>query len=355
MDAQLVQRTRYQLQTRVRTAKTCPQLLFAERVGHLLDWIASHRLLSGLIAPLQREREAYATRIATDLAKLRTPAQNEIRGPWTTRSRDDAAALALASLDAIRPLGPVEENVIQGYVVALVAAGYTPGPHRNPDPEEVIEALRDVCIEAVYEYLDEAIDSRNAVVGLLLKYKTRCEMYRRHRLRDAAVNGVEGRTRERSLAFDFYEYLHHQGVDFWVESVTASGEPDVVSPDAGGERLVADAKYIDSRSDVRKTVRSGFRQVFDYCRDHNEPVGYLVIFMNDDVVLKLEGDRDDAFPCFRAGGNTVYYVIIDIHDHGTTASKRPPPREVLVTQGDVVESVEEPAAPSSAPSPRVDG
>ena len=28
---------------------------------------------------------------------------------------------------------------------------------------------------------------------------------------------------ERALAFDLYEYLHDQGVDFWIESVSASG------------------------------------------------------------------------------------------------------------------------------------
>ena len=68
----------------------------------------------------------------------------------------------------------------------------------------------------------------------------------------------------------------------WIESVSTSGEPDVVSQDAHGERLVADAKYIDDGTNVRKTITSGFRQVLEYCRDHNEPVGYLVVFVNRD-------------------------------------------------------------------------
>lgn len=66
----------------------------------------------------------------------------------------------------------------------------------------------------LYDYLDEEIDGRNAVLGLLVKYKTRCEMYRRARLRLAAEEGAENRKGERALAFDLYEYLHDQGVTF---------------------------------------------------------------------------------------------------------------------------------------------
>lgn len=336
MDPLLVQRTRYQLQARVRSAKTCPLILFTRNVGHLLDWIFAHPALSGILAPLAPHVEEYAQRIQDDLRKVRTKAQSEIRGPWTAEDRGSATALSLAALQTIRPMGLIEDDLFTGYVVALVSAGYTPPPHKNPTPEGVIDAFRDVCVQALYEYLDEAIDSRNAVLSLLLKYKTRCEMYRRQRLRAAAEEGLEGRRGERALAFDLYEYLHDQGVDFAIEPVSASGEPDLVSPIGRGERLVADAKYVGSVTDVKRTVASGFRQVLDYCRDQNEPVGYLVVFLNRDVVLSLPGERDDAFPCVRAGGNTVYYVFIDIFDHGTAASKRPKPTEVQVAEAEIL-------------------
>lgn len=345
MDSQLVQRTRYQLQTRVRTVKTCPLLLFPVACGHLLDWIDNHPLLSALVAPLRGPITAHTTRLEADLAKLGTPAYKEITGPWETKSREDAAALAVAALRSMRDVNLDDHgNNQKAYIVAFVSAAYQPPRGKNPKGEEIVEALRDVCVQAIYDYLDEAIDSRNAVLALLVKYKHRCEMYRRYRLRDAATSGLEGRDGEKALAFDLYEYLHDQGVDFWIESTSASGEPDLVSREAGGEPLVADAKYIRSdlpRNKVVKTVASGFRQVLDYCKDHDEPVGYLVIFVDKDITIDLEAERDDAFLCFRTGGYTVYYVIIDIFGHNTTASKRPNAPVIKITRDEVIANWDE--------------
>jgi hypothetical protein len=157
-------------------------------------------------------------------------------------------------------------------------------------------------------------------------------------------------------------YLHDQGVDFWIESVSASGEPDLISRDAGGQRLVADAKYVRPslpNNKVVKTVAGGFRQVLDYCRDHNEPVGYLVIFVNRDLVLDLKAERDDGFPCVRTGGYTVYYVVIDIFEHAGTASTRPKPPVLEITQEQLIVAlsdeteVEEATAEANSDSPTV--
>ncbi|MFO0672656.1 MAG: hypothetical protein U0235_24095 [Polyangiaceae bacterium] len=353
MDSELVQRTRYQLQARVRHAKACPVLLFQNATKHLLAWVEQHPLLKALLAPLEPAANAYQERIVADLAKLNTPAVKEISGPWEPSTREDATALALAGLRAIQGHDLGSRAGHEGYVIALVVAGYD--PEKRHTSEGIVEALRDVAIQGLYEYLDEQIDGRNAVLGLLVKYKSRCEMYRRARLREAATEGLEGRTGERALAFDLYEYLHDQGVDFWIESVSASGEPDLISRDVRGQRLVADAKYIDDRGKVRRTITSGFRQVLDYCRDHNESVGYLVLFVNTDLIVDLKGDRDDGFPCFRTGGYTVYYVVIDIHDHGTTASKRPKPPVAEFVAADLMVSVDEEQSESSVGVPTVAG
>ena len=202
MDSQLIQRTRYQLQARVRSVKTCPLTLFTTTTSHLLDWLSSHTLLSAIIGTLAQGRETYIQRIQADLDKLGTPAVNEINGPWETKSREEMTALALAALHVIRPLDLCENDALRGYIVALIAAGYSPPNGNGHAPEGVVESLRDVCVQSVYDFLDEAIDSRNAVLGLLVKYKTRCEMYRRYRLREAATVGLEGRRSERALAFD---------------------------------------------------------------------------------------------------------------------------------------------------------
>ena len=346
MDSELVQRTRYQLQARVRHAKACPVLLFQNATKLLLEWIERHPLLKTLLAPVEGAAKTYEERIAADLAKLNTPAANGNVGPWAPSTREDATALALAALRAVQKIELGGRSDREGYVLAWVVAGCNPS--KGSSVEGIVDALRDVAVQSLHEYLDEQIDGRNAVLGLLVKYKSRCEMYRRSRLRDAATQGLEGRTGERALAFDLYEYLHDQGVDFWIESVSASGEPDLISRDAGGQRLVADAKYIDDRGKVRRTITSGFRQVLDYCRDHNEAVGYLVLFVNTDLIVDIKGDRDDGFPCFRTGGYTVYYVVIDIHDHETTASKRPKPPVAEFAASDLMVAIDEPSSPPPA-------
>jgi hypothetical protein len=304
-----------------------------------------------LVLRVREATEHFAERLASDLAKDGTPAIKEVEGPYETATRDDVAALAIAVLHHVQGMQFDRENTRRAYLVAYVLSGF----EDKQTLGNLADAIRDVAVQSLYEYLDEQIDGRNAVLGLLVKYKSRSELYRRHRLREAAVNGLEGRTGERALAFDLYEYLHDQGVDFSIESVSASGEPDLVASESSGRQLVADAKYVNDSSDPRKVIAQGFRQVLDYCRDHNEPVGYLVVFVNRDLVLDLKGDRDDGFPCFRTGGYTVYYVIIDIHEHASTASKRPKPRVLEISTEEVILDVKASGEATTDPVPVVEG
>lgn len=338
MDSEVLQRTRYLLQARVRTAKTCPPALFPSACKHLLDWIDRSPFVRGVAASIEEAAKQYEKRLAAEVFELDD--DERVEGPWAPATREDAAALALASLRRVRDLdlSHATSDEAAGLAFALAATRCSARSGRD----DAVEAIRDVAVQALYEFLDEEIDGRHAVLGLLVKYKARSEMYRRRRLREAAASDMEGRSGEKALAFDLYEYLHDQGVDFSIESKSASGEPDLISRDIRGERLVADAKYVRPNLEdnkVLKVVASGFRQVLDYCRDHNETVGYLVIFVARDLVLDLRSERDDGFPCFRTGGYTVYYVIIDIHDHEETASKRPTPRVIEVTQEMLVEQI----------------
>ncbi len=345
MDSQLVQRTRYQLQARIRTAKTCPTPLFPGACKHLIDWVDGHPLLRHVLDPLRDMAAQYEARIASDQAKVGTPQTKEITGPWDTPTRENLVALSVAALRKIASADLSPRNTRPAHIIAFVLAGC-----QEDKPAEIVEALRDVAVQNLYDYLDEQIDARNAVLGLLLKYKTRCEWYRRNRLRAAAADGLEGRTGERALAFDLYEYLHDQGVDFAIESATASGEPDLLSSDVGAQPLVADAKYVKDDEKLVETLAAGFRQVQQYCRDKNEPVGYLVVFLDCTATPEIMGERDDGFPCFRLGGITVYYVVIDIRGRTNTASKLPKPRVVQIDRTRLVSMIED-HAPGGALAP----
>jgi hypothetical protein len=237
---------------RVRTAKTCPAPLFPSACKHLTDWVDGNPLLRHVLDQVRERAAEYEARITTDQAKVGTPQIREIMGPWDTPTREDLVALSLAALRKIATADLSPRNLRPAQIIAFVLAGC-----QENKSTEIVETLRDVAVQNVYDFIDEQIDARNAVLGLLLKYKIRSEWYRRNRLRAAAADGVEGRTGERALAFDLYEYLHDQGVDFAIESATASGEPDLLSSDVGAQPLAADAKYVKDDEKLVEALAAG--------------------------------------------------------------------------------------------------
>ncbi len=98
---------------------------------------------------------------------------------------------------------------------------------------------------------------------------------------------------------------------------------------------IIDVKLVDEKSNPKRTIASGFRQVAAYCRARSEPVGYLLVYATIplDIVL-VDGSSDDSFPCVRLGECTVYYVLVDIAD-SPSASKKPKAREIVITREDL--------------------
>src|SRR5277367_3765788 len=110
MDSQLTQRTRYLLQARVRTAKTCPTPLFPSALAQWLAWLEADPLLGGLLAPLWAKATDFEAKLRADLAKLGTPQITEIVGPLVQASLRDATALYLAALRIAATMNTTDEN-----------------------------------------------------------------------------------------------------------------------------------------------------------------------------------------------------------------------------------------------------
>jgi hypothetical protein len=344
MDSELVQRTRYLLQARVRTAKSCPDYVFLTACRHLRSWLFAHPLVAGIIAPLQPAVSRHYQRIR-ELANLVQRHANVDTGQRpSTEDLADLASIGLAVLQLIGEAGSPDG------AEARVAYWYLGSEKQNPRGEEYPEAIRDVAIEALYQFVDEKIDERNVTLALLHKYKARCEWFRRERLREAATGTLEGRTGERALAIDLYEYMHDQGVDFHAEPLSSSGRPDVVSERVKGTRLVMDAKWIapdSAAAALKDKIVRGFAQMFSYLRDYEEPVGYLSIFNAADITPDIEAEQHDGFACVTTAGRSVYYVTIDLHAHATSASKRPVPQIVRVTKEEIIEELSGHPTPES--------
>jgi hypothetical protein len=329
MDSDLVERTRRQLRNRVEAVEKCPASAFPIYLAHLLGWVTAHPMLSLLLVPLKEQKDVHHAR----LKALFQPSAMAPTVQSPTSSWDDSVAFAWAALVLASELEFVHHLAdVYKIVTAATGARMTQGT----GTETAARELRAGPLALFHLYLDEQVDSRNVVLGLLRKYKKRCEWFRREYLRGIALNRHEGRTGEKALSFDLYEYLHDQTVDFSIEPATALGEPDLVGDTKEGQPLVVDAKYVSRNDKLKDTMGKGFRQVIQYLQDENEPVGYLVTFLACDHRPQIEGEADDGFPCFRLDNKTVYYVTIDIRQRMDTASKLQKPDPVVINKADLV-------------------
>lgn len=351
MDQQLLQRTRYVLRSRVRRVQTCPSALFLAACQQLLKWIENHLVLSGIAHRLREIPGDYQERIEKTLNDAPEKVQaggGYDPGFYGARSSEEHAAVslalvrAIASLESVKVLPHQKGDVakqIEDWVIRQFGEYLTGDYFIGYD--EALEALRDVAVDGLYEYLDEQLDTRNMLYAVLQKYKQRAEWFHRTRLRKIADDGLEGRTGERALALDLQEYVLDQGVEFVVEPLSASGEADLILRDSEGRYIIIDAKYVPddaTRSNILDKIASGFNQVSRYCDDYNEPAGFLVPFTRTSTKIRLELEESDGFRFLTLGGKTIYYLPISIADL-PSASTEGRAKEVSISAKELVDSI----------------
>jgi len=292
---------------------------------------------------------AQVAQIASELASRRDKPQESRRGHnnsynpgfYTAATIGNHAAVCLATLEAV-----AGDDVVGGDEFLLRCLGEYLTRDEHIKLDEALQAVRDVAIDGLFEYLDEHLDSRNVVLALLVKYKQRAEWFRREALRALAISGSAAKTGERALAMDLYEYLLDQSVEFFVEPVSGSGEPDIVLREPQGNYVVLDAKYIkarDSPSDVKRKLAAGFHQVARYCDDYQEPAGHLVVFSESRRRISPDLEAADAWRFLSIGGRLVYYTEIWIAD-APSASKLGKAEEIVVPRTDLLAEAVEPSA-----------
>ena len=332
MDPQLLQRTRYVLKARTRHVKTCPDRFFGAACGHLVKWMDAHPILAPIAARLAGE-----WRFDQPIAEIREHiGQRYEPSLFIPSTLTEHAALCNAVIRFCAEIPNLGEDALHD--VVCDTATLTGLESHVPKPDEAIEHLRDVAVDGLYEYLDERLDARNAIGGVLNKYRHRCEWFRKHRLRAIAAESFEGKAAgERALAVDLQEYIFDQGVEFHIEPSTASGEPDLVLRDTDGQYLVIDAKYIKSGAkpgEFKRKIGEGFHQVARYCHDYQEPSGFLIVFIEDDKFPELPVANSDGFDCLVVKGKTIYYFPVVIAAL-PSASKAGKAKIVPVTESDL--------------------
>lgn len=336
MDEQLIQRSRYVLKTRIRRAKTCPINLFPSACNHFLNWANNHPIFSGSLINLRNMNLNIYNELKSYVTKNKSGDEfDSIK--YAAATTNEHAAICLFITEIIS--GMTEKEISYSNILSDLSY-YLKGDFLHKVDEQV-ELLRDVVLDGIYEYLDEQIDSRNALYGIILKYKQRSEWFQRKRLREICTNGLEGKTGERALAIDLQEYVFNQGVEFYIEPSSASGEVDLIIKASEGKSIIIDAKYIKpefNRSEIVRKISSGFHQVMKYCADYNEHEGYLVTFSDTDKKIDLELDDIDSIKFLRLGSKIIYHLFVDISD-SPPASKSGKAEEVIVSANELKEIV----------------
>ena len=203
---------------------------------------------------------------------------------------------------------------------------------------EFLEAFNALYFDPFYEYVDERLDDPRFVLSQLIRFKHLCEWFRRAELFQLWSNDT--RRGEKLLGMKLYEFLFTEGIRIHIEPWSISGEADMVSSQEGPERLVAEAKIFNTeRSKGADYIVQGFRQIYQYTLDHNEPTGYLVIFNTGNKQLRFAvSGAGEPVPYIIVSHKTIFFLVIDIFPYDTTASERPKPEIAEITEAQIVAS-----------------
>lgn len=319
MDNQYTQHLRYKLQKRFRRLNSASYMNYHWVMSRFWDFIQHNEIFVSLIEELlARHPNAETDAIAV------TSCKDALFG----ETDDEAAAIGA---NVIRQCLEFEGD---HSITINIAHNYCHEGEHNAALPHFTENI----VEPLYEYLDEKLDDKGALLALLKKYKHRSEWFHREELSEAW--SADTRRGEKLLALNLYEYLFDQGVDLYVEPTSASGEADMVSSQHGEERLVADAKiFSPEKSKSVSYIMKGIQQIYSYTVDFNEAVGYLVVFNVSSEILDFEfAGSSQSVPFVVVSGKTIFILTIDLHLHEVSASKRGKAKTHRITEEMIAES-----------------
>ena len=322
MEDKFVQALRYKLQKRVRRVNSADRVHFSITLKHLFLFIDSMPLLAAVRDDLLARTkhlniESVVDRICKD---------ENLQGS----TEEESAAIGYVLLKRFCH-DPESASLINIAYRWDIGADY----------DKAFEFARTSFLEPFYEYLDEHVDDQQAILYVLKKYKQRCEWFRS----DALRSQIEKDTQrgEKQAAFDLYEFLHEQGIGFYIEPKSVSGIADLIAEQSGSDRVVADAKLFWPEKGKGKTyILSAFHQAYTYARDFNEPCAYLVIYKlcHEDLNFLVES-TPSLFPCNTVNNKTIFFIVIDLCDHGVPASKRGVLKSIDITADELNQTATE--------------
>ncbi|MEM9409742.1 MAG: hypothetical protein AAGA30_01430 [Planctomycetota bacterium] len=319
MNDEYLQSIRYKLQKRARKLNSASSGLFFPYLKQFIHFIEATPVLAAV-------RDSLAVR--ADELEIKETIEKILKGEQLYGETELAAAAIGMRVLELAVDGSGKVNSLD------LAYRYGAGS----DFDQANEFMFNTFVEPYYEYLDENIDDRQAILSIIRRYKHQCEWFHVSKLTQLAEDSSRG---EKSLASNLYEFLHLNGIEFTIEPQTSSGIPDFVVDQTGESKLVADAKIFEpSNSKGKSYLIAGFNQVYTYLKDLNEPIGYLVVYKlcDEDVNFLLPNSRS-IFPCLTLNNKTIFICIIDLGNQDRSASKRGGLKSYEVSEADLNTSI----------------
>ena len=306
---------RVKLRTRRSRIVSCGFEDFLPLTKQFYTFLDSNPILRAVIAELLARNPQSAAEVQN--------APRDVRVYGTTAQ--EAGAIAYIKWKEF-----ANQNVLHGFYSHALHGDFT----------EASGTYKDWYVEPLFDYLDETLDDANVVLAMLIRYKQKVEWYRRTEVlklyEDDTSRG------EKNVKQHMFEYLFDQGLPFHVEPVAASGEPDVVSLHDSQHHFIGEVKIFDAEGRGKSYVRKAFYQTYRYCLDYNEPLAYLIVFNVSKKQLRVElPSAPDGVPRFEYNHKTIFFIVVDVHEHKGTASTLGIAETVTILADELVHEVEE--------------
>lgn len=342
--ANVLEQLQQRLRRRVEYVASSNWKFFHARVCLLHDFLQNDTVLNSLLEELIAD-------FPTERTADQVVAALKHNGAVDTCSEDDEAFQAFRVIQHCRGNDdPVVERNITHNLVQY--------PPSNDGYQQQAHCFFDAFIRPLHLYLEDRLDTKRFILGMLRRYKLHCEWFRRNDLLSifteekarSATSGKKSRG-EKRLALHLYEFLHLQGLSFSIEPASISGEADLVSAQDSDDPLIADVKVFDPQSGKNKAyLISGFHQVYQYTLDYNESFGYLVIFKTCEEGLAFSfGQQEQSTSFVTFNGKTIFFIVIDLFAHEKSASQRGKLKSYVITEQELVTQHVDTEMPQAAP------
>jgi hypothetical protein len=323
MDSDYNQHIRSKLQKRLKRLNGASRQSFHSVLAQTWEFLHSNEITKGILADLEKRIPMEAKPWAETILK------NEGRVLGGTELDNDGICYWVVKITASTPFSQSTDE--HGYPLVELLETIS----------DELEPFREEYVEHFFDYMDEQIDDKRMTLSLLKKYKHRYEWFCKGQLFEACK--ADTKQGEKILAYNLYEYLHDQGLQFHIEPQSDSGRVDLILAQSGQDRLVADTKIFNPGGGQNPTyIIKRFRQVFDYTRDFNEAFGYLVIFKTCEQDLSIPTqNQESSIPFITHNNKSILIVVIDIFPYDESASKRGQLKSHEILPSQFVESLTE--------------